>query len=192
MAYGTRVCAVVAGLVAAMVLSLAAAQAPPAPQGRGGRGAAPPQGRGGGGMGAGPNDLPSVDGAAATRGRTVYAAQCINCHGTQARGGEKGANLVRSVVVLRDRYGSEIGPFLKKGHPMQGGAGVVLTDDQVVDLANFLRQRVNDSLRGSPIFQPGNVLTGDAKPRGGVLQRRWQVQHLPRRGAKPGRHRRAG
>jgi mono/diheme cytochrome c family protein len=151
-------------VMTAMALS-PAAQAPP--QGRGaapgqGRGA-PPPGRGGGGMGAGPSDLPSVDAAAAGRGRTVYAAQCINCHGTQARGTEKGANLVRSVVVLRDRYGSELGPFLKKGHPSQSAAATPLTDEQITDLANFLRQRVNDSLRGSPIFQAGNVLTGDAK-----------------------------
>jgi mono/diheme cytochrome c family protein len=107
--------------------------------------------------------LPVVDAAAATRGRTVYAAQCIDCHGTQARGTAKGANLVRSLVVLHDRYGSELGPFLKKGHPMQGGAGVTLTDAQITDLANFLRQRVNDSLRGSPIFHPGDILVGDAK-----------------------------
>jgi mono/diheme cytochrome c family protein len=103
-----------------------------------------------------------VDAAAATRGRPVYAAQCINCHGTQARGTEKGANLIRSLVVLRDRYGSELGPFLKKGHPLQT-AGASLEDAQITDLAHFLRQRVNDSLRGSPIFQAGNVLTGDAK-----------------------------
>ena len=65
---------------------------------------------------------------------------------------------MRSLVVLRDRYGSELGPFLKKGHP--AGTATALTDEQIVDLAHFLRQRVNDSLRGSPIFQAGNVLTG--------------------------------
>ena len=153
-------------ITTAMVLSLAA-QAPP-PQGRGaapgqqgGRGT-PPPGRGGGGMGAGPSDLPTVDAAAAGRGRTVYAAQCINCHGTQARGTEKGANLVRSTVVLWDRHGSELGPFLKKGHPSQSG-GAALTDEQITSLAHFLRERVNDSLRGSPIFKAGNVLTGDVK-----------------------------
>ena len=69
---------------------------------------------------------------------------------------------MRSLVVLRDRYGSELGPFLKKGHP-RAARRRTLTDEQIVDLANFLRQRVNDSLRGSPIFQAGNVLTGDAK-----------------------------
>jgi mono/diheme cytochrome c family protein len=167
MSYVTRGRSAVVVLVfgmTAMALTLAA-QAPP----QGGRGAAPaqgrggpPPGRGGGGMGAGPSDLPTVDAAAAGRGKTVYAAQCTSCHGEQARGTPKGANLVRSTLVLRDRYGSELGPFLKKGHPSPG-ANAPVSDEQIVDLANFLRQRVNDSLRGSPIFQPGNVLTGDAK-----------------------------
>ncbi len=181
MSHVTRASAAVVLLLAGLSL---AAQAPPQgqpgaapPQGKpaavppqGERGAPPPQGRrggpppgrGGGGMGAGPSDLPAVDAAAATRGRPVYAAQCITCHGTQARGTEKGANLVRSTVVLRDRFGSQLGPFLKKGHPMQT-SGATLTDEQIADLAHFLRERVNDSLRGSPIFKAGNVLTGDAK-----------------------------
>jgi hypothetical protein len=43
----------------------------------------------------------------------------------------------------------------------RGGSSI--SDDQVVNLAHFLRQRVNDSFRGSPLFQAQNVLTGDAK-----------------------------
>jgi len=114
-------------------------------------------------MGAGPADAPYVDATLADKGKTVWAAECINCHGTQARGTDNGPNLTRSLVVLRDRYGSELGPFLKKGHKLQsGGSAATLTDDQVVNLAHFLRQRVNDSFRGSPLFQAQNVLTGDA------------------------------
>jgi mono/diheme cytochrome c family protein len=115
-------------------------------------------------MSMGPADRPAVDSAAADRGKKTYATECIGCHGTQARGTEKGANLVRSVLVLRDRYGSELGPFFKKGHTMQSSrSSAELTDAQVKDLANFIRQRVDDTLRGSPIFQPQNILTGDAK-----------------------------
>jgi mono/diheme cytochrome c family protein len=115
-------------------------------------------------LGAGALDTPGVDTAAADRGRTTYAAECVSCHGASARGTDAGANLVRSVTVLRDRFGSELGPFLKKGHPMQSGKpSAGLTDAQLQDLANFLRQRVNDQLRGSPLFKPGNVLTGDPK-----------------------------
>ncbi len=118
----------------------------------------------GGGMlaGAGPSTKPLVDAAAADRGRTTWAGECINCHGTQARGSDKGPNLVRSLIVLADRCGSELKPFLMKGHQLQSGrAGSSLTDAQVADLGHFLRQRVNDGLRGSPIFVPQNILTGD-------------------------------
>jgi mono/diheme cytochrome c family protein len=112
----------------------------------------------------GPDNKPPVDAAAADRGRKTYASQCINCHGTQARGTEQGANLVRSVLVLHDRFGSEIGPFLKKGHPMQSGApSASVTDAEVRDLAHFIRQRVNDTLRGSPIFDVQDILTGNPK-----------------------------
>jgi len=167
MSYGTRGCAAAAVvlLLSASVLSLSAQAPAQGDRGaaQGGRGAAPPPGRGGGGMGAGPSDLPAVDAAAADRGRTLYAARCIDCHGPQARGTDKGANLIRSVVVLRDRYGSELGPFLQKGHSSQGGAAASLTEAQVTDLSNFLRQRINDTMRGSPIFKAGNILTGDAK-----------------------------
>ena len=33
----------------------------------------------------------------------------------------------------------------------------------MIDLAHFLRQRVNDMLRGSPIFDVQDILTGDPK-----------------------------
>ncbi|MGB2715447.1 MAG: c-type cytochrome [Vicinamibacterales bacterium] len=141
------------------------AQAPQGPPPAGGGRQGPPPGRGGGGMlaGAGPSDKPVVDPAAADRGRKTWAGECINCHGTQARGTDNGPNLVRSVIVLRDRYGSQLGPYLK-GHKLQsGGFGATLSEDQIQELAHFLRQRVNDGLRGSPIFQAQNVLTGDPK-----------------------------
>lgn len=110
--------------------------------------------------GVGPADRPVVDPAAADRGRRVWVAECITCHGTQARGGETGPNLIRSLVILRDRYGSQLGPFLKKGHP-SGAPSAALTDAQVVDLTHFLRQRIEDTLRGSAAFTEGNILTGD-------------------------------
>ena len=113
-------------------------------------------------MGAGPADRPAVDAAAADRGKTTWTSSCASCHGADARGTEKGKNLIRSLMVLHDRSGSEIGPFLKKGHPA-GAAATTLTDAQISDLGQFLRQRVNDSFRGSPIFEPRNVLTGNAK-----------------------------
>src|SRR6185503_11746624 len=116
------------------------------PAAGGGRGAAPssqgvpPPSRGGGGGGgtAGPADKPLVDFAAAGRGQVVWIAECVTCHGAQARGTDAGPNLLRSDVMLRDRYGSEIGPFLKKGHPMQSGKPASgLTDAQTTEISHF-------------------------------------------------------
>lgn len=160
-----------AGALAALVLAGAVFVAAQPPQGRGaqppagGRRGGPPPGRGGGMLaGAGPSDKPPVDPAAADRGRRTWAAECIDCHGTQARGTAKGSNLVRSVLVLHDRFGSQLGPFLKKGHRLQSGAmGAALSDPQIEELAHFLRQRINDGLRGSPLYEAQNVLTGDAR-----------------------------
>lgn len=155
-------------LVASVILAGAQATQPPA-GGRIGQPPPLPPGRGGGGMlaGAGAADKPFVDAASADRGKVVFAAECATCHRDDARGTTNGPNLVRSLVVLRDRYGTELWPFLQKGHTMQSGAASAsLTEAQVVDLAHFLRQRVTDSLRGSPIFRVRNVLTGDAKAGG--------------------------
>ena len=113
---------------------------------------------------AGPADKPVVDFAAAERGKEVWISGCITCHGAQARGTDTGPNLVRSIVMLRDRYGSEIGPFLKKGHPMQSGTPASsLTDAQITDIAHFLRKQLTDTLRGSPLFNVQNIRTGDPK-----------------------------
>jgi mono/diheme cytochrome c family protein len=114
--------------------------------------------------GAGPADKPLVDAAAADRGKAIWDVECVTCHGSQARGTDNGPNLIRSVVVLRDRYGNALGPFLRKGHSLQSGKPATsITDAQITDLAHFLRQRVNDAMRGSPLFRVQNVLTGDPK-----------------------------
>ncbi len=129
-------------------------------------------GAGGAGfIGSGPVDAHVVDGAAAERGKSIYVAECITCHGNKARGGadslpkaQKGPDLVRSLVVLKDRYGATIGEFLRKGHQMQSGKpSSSLDGPQVIDLAHFLHLKVNDTLRSGPYSEPINVLTGNAK-----------------------------
>ena len=135
----------------------ATAGANPSPSGR--------KPRGGGLLDqAGSSDKQIVDEEAAARGRTTYIAQCITCHGPKARGTEHGADLVRSLVVLRDRYGSLIGPFLLKGHPTQSGSpSSAFTQAQMEDLSHFLHQQVGDTLRTGPYNKVLNVLTGDPK-----------------------------
>ena len=108
---------------------------------------------------AGSNDKQVVDEEAAARGKTVYIADCITCHGTRARGTERGADLIRSVVVLHDRYGNAIRPFLEKDH--HAGINVTLTAEQITDLSHFLHQQVDDTLRTGPFNNVLNILVGD-------------------------------
>ena len=111
---------------------------------------------------AGPPDRPPVDPVAADRGRALYGVECITCHGSTARGTDTAPSLIRSIVVLNDRYGSLLGPFFKKGHPMQSGRpSAELSESQAVDLMHFLRQRINDTLRGSPVFTVGDIVVGN-------------------------------
>jgi cytochrome c oxidase cbb3-type subunit 3 len=115
---------------------------------------------------AGPQDLQVVDEASANLGKTIYVRECVTCHGPKARGmeGQTGTDLVRSLVVLHDRYGDQIGPFLMKGHSMQSGAASsTLNQAQIQDLANFLHQRFEDTLHRAPFSKPLDVLTGDPK-----------------------------
>ncbi len=108
---------------------------------------------------AGPTERQSIDNAAVNRGRTVYAQYCINCHGSNVKGGDNGPDLIRSVVVLRDRLGNDIGPAMKKldGHPKD------LTSAQIVDLSHFLHQRIEATSSNRNTNQPPNVLTGNVE-----------------------------
>ena len=112
---------------------------------------------------AGAADKHIVDPAAAERGKKIYIAECITCHGASARGAESGPDLVRSLTILHDRYGSQLGPFLKKGHPTQSTPSANFTTEQIQDLSHFVHERVNGTLRTSPTFHAQNVLTGDPK-----------------------------
>ena len=121
----------------------------------------------GGGGGATPRTFPGsadkhvVDEAAANRGRKVYAAECINCHGTQARGTDNGADLMRSEVVLHDRYGSTSGRSSRRGIPPRPRRSRNSSAAQIEDLSHTIHQQVYNTLRAALEIQ--NVLTGDAK-----------------------------
>jgi mono/diheme cytochrome c family protein len=102
---------------------------------------------------------PEIDSSAADRGKRVYLQFCINCHGALAKGTEQGPDLIRSVTVLHDKSGSELGPALKKlaNHKRE------LTNTQVADISQFLKQRVEETIKNRNAVTPPNVLTGDAR-----------------------------
>ena len=112
--------------------------------------------------GSGPNDKQIVDASAAERGKMLYTNQCASCHGPMARGGDEGPDLVRSVIVLHDRYGSTLGPLLLTNHPLPEGRHLPsLTEEQITDLSHFLHQQLDNTLRSGPYTKVLNVLTGD-------------------------------
>jgi cytochrome c2 len=105
----------------------------------------------------GPYQRQRIDAAAATRGRAVYAQHCINCHGSTAKGTERGPDLIRSATVLRDRLGNTIGQAIKPSATHQAQ----LTSAQILDLSHFLHQRVEAVASNRTPTAPLNVLTGD-------------------------------
>jgi mono/diheme cytochrome c family protein len=106
----------------------------------------------------GPTDRPALDQAAAGRGRTLYAQHCINCHGSTAKGGPNGPDLIRSPAVLRDRLGASIGPAMRATASAHTAS---LTPAQIVDLSHFLRQRIEAVVRNRTPTAPIDVLVGD-------------------------------
>src|SRR5688572_33213711 len=86
----------------------------------------------------GPYERQRIDNTAADRGRAVYAKHCINCHGSTAKGTDRGPDLIRSTVVLRDRLGNAIGPAIRPAGPHQA----TLTGPEITALSHFLHQRV--------------------------------------------------
>ena len=73
-----------------------------------------------------------------------------------------GPDLVRSVLALRDEGGDQIGPVIRAGVPAKGMPGFQMTDEQIADIAAFLRAQQQAAInRGS--YQIHDVVTGDAK-----------------------------
>ncbi len=152
-----------------MAFSLAAQEdLPPGGAGRGrggGRG-----GRGGGGRGGTREFLglgAAPDEAAAKKGEPLYKQNCATCHGENARGSQ-GPNLVRSVVVLHDEKGEELGPLIKSGRP-QGGmpAFPSLSQEDLYNLSQYLHMQVelaaNRGTYGATYGALRNAVTGDPK-----------------------------
>jgi cytochrome c oxidase cbb3-type subunit 3 len=106
----------------------------------------------------GRTDRQKGDPEGADRGRKLYLQYCINCHGSLAQGTDQGPDLVRSVTVLHDELGSEIGPVLKR----LGGHKPDFTEPEVADLSHFLKRRIEYIIANRNPAQPPDVLTGDA------------------------------
>jgi len=72
------------------------------------------------------------------RGRALYGVNCQFCHGSDARGGEGGPNLLRAGIVLNDQKGELIGPVILNGRVDQGMPKFPMAEAQVGDIAAYL------------------------------------------------------
>jgi mono/diheme cytochrome c family protein len=147
------------------------AQEPDFGGGAGGRGGRGGGGRGAGGRGgrggAGIRDFlglgPAPDAAAAKKGEPLYKQNCGTCHGETARGAQA-PNLVRSVTVLHDEKGEEIGPLVKAGRPGMP-AFPNLSQDDIYNISQFLHLQVelaaNRGTYGQTYGDLRNKVTGD-------------------------------
>src|SRR6266540_425394 len=150
---GFRFCALV---IIACAASQAAAQAPaqtpprpsPATQGeRGGRAPDYPE-------------RPPAPPEQVAHGQQIFRSNCSFCHGSDAKGGEKGPNLVRDQVVLRDQNGELITPIVQNGIPDQGMPKFALSAADITDIAAWLHsQPLSD--RGAPTTL--DILVGNAR-----------------------------
>ncbi len=93
------------------------------------------------------------------RGKALYGVHCNFCHGSDARGGEGGPNLLRSDLVLNDQNGEAIAPVVQNGRGEMPKLN--LTNEQVSDIAAFIhsfRVAGYDASR----MTPPSILVGDA------------------------------
>jgi cytochrome c oxidase cbb3-type subunit 3 len=106
--------------------------------------------------------IPKFDPASVERGRQQFASTCGFCHGTNAKGGEKGPDLLRSVLVLDDVNGKNIGPVILKGRQQQGMPKFPLSAGQISDIATFLHSSIA-SAEDRDNYKILNIVRGDAK-----------------------------
>ncbi|HKO16930.1 MAG TPA: cytochrome c [Gemmatimonadaceae bacterium] len=83
------------------------------------------------------------------RGQQLFQSNCSFCHGSDARGGETGPNLVRAQVVLDDQHGELISQIVQNGIPGKGMPKFALSTAEIADIAAWLHhQPLSD--RGEP------------------------------------------
>lgn len=105
---------------------------------------------------------PKPDPAAFARGQQIFQTNCSFCHAADATGAS-GPDLLRSPIVLKDQHGETIGPLIHSGRPGTAmPAFASMPDDQIADIAAFLRGRIQQAANRM-VYEIKGLLTGDAK-----------------------------
>ena len=103
----------------------------------------------------------AADPAVVQRGRQIFSANCSFCHGSDARGGEGGPNLIRSELVLNDKNGELIATVVQNGRPDKGMPKFDLSLEEIASIAAFIHSMpVGGRAETTGTVDP---LVGDAK-----------------------------
>lgn len=102
---------------------------------------------------------PPGDPAMVARGKALYGVNCNFCHGSDARGGEGGPNLLRSELVLNDLNGERIAPVVQNGRGEMPKLN--LTSEQVAQVAAFIHSFQVGGYDASRMVPP-SILVGNA------------------------------
>jgi cytochrome c oxidase cbb3-type subunit III len=119
---------------------------------------------------------PPADPAVVARGKALYGVNCNFCHGSDARGGEGGPNLLHSALVLSDQKGELILPVVQNGRGEM--PKINLTREQVSDIAAFVH---SFQVGGYDISRmvPASILVGDARAGEAVFRTKCGSCHSP-------------
>lgn len=105
---------------------------------------------------------PPSDPAQVAAGQKIFSSNCAFCHGSSAKGGESGPNLVRSVLVLDDDHGDKIGPVIHGSRQDKGMPKFNFNQEQIAEVSAFLLEQVKAAaLRDT--YQILNIVDGDRK-----------------------------
>jgi cytochrome c oxidase cbb3-type subunit 3 len=105
-------------------------------------------------------ERPPADPAVVARGEQLFSVNCSFCHGSDARGGETGPNLLRSQLVMDDRNGELITTVVQNGIPDKGMPKfATLSSSDIVAIAAFVHS-LGLGRGGPPV--PVNPVVGDA------------------------------
>jgi mono/diheme cytochrome c family protein len=90
-----------------------------------------------------------VDGRGLPRGRAIYRAHCLSCHGEEGSGSPLTSMSLREAVRSLD--GSAVSSFTAEGIPgtVMPAFGKTLSADQVADLVAFVKQLPGPPAKGS-------------------------------------------
>jgi cytochrome c oxidase cbb3-type subunit III len=103
---------------------------------------------------------PKADQAVLDRGKALYGVHCNFCHGSDARGGEGGPNLLRSELVLNDQNGEGLTPVIRDGRGDMPRLN--LSPAQISDIAAFIHAFPVGGYDASRM-KPPSIVVGDAK-----------------------------